>query len=257
MAALVFLAAITTQWTAFQLSVVAEQKFGGDATALTRFFGTFNFALGSVSFVLQLLLVGPALRQFGLGITILVLPIALGTGSSLVLLLPAFWAVLLTNALDQGLRFSLDKATYELLYLPLTPPLRAQIKTAIDIVVSRFADAAGAVLLGIATQGFLVPGGLGLGIRGTAALNLGFIGAWLLVAVRLRGAVRPDDSIKHSSPSHRQRAPGGRVARPQRGRYPCRKTDVPRRQGRQLCARSARGAAARRARTAAAHAADA
>jgi len=187
MAALVFLAAITTQWTAFQLSVVAEQKFGGDATALTRFFGTFNFALGSVSFVLQLLLVGPALRQFGLGVTILVLPIALGTGSSLVLLLHTFWAVLLTNALDQGLRFSLDKATYELLYLPLALPLRAQVKTAIDVVISRFADSAGAVLLGIATKGFLVPGGLGLGIRGTAALNLAFIGAWVLVAVRLRG----------------------------------------------------------------------
>ena len=59
----------------------------------------------------------------------------------------------LTNALDQGLRFSLDKATYELLYLPLAPAQRAQVKTAIDIVISRVADAAGAVLLGVATEG--------------------------------------------------------------------------------------------------------
>ena len=46
MAALVFLVAIATQWTAFQLSLVADERFGGDADALTRFFGTFNFTLG-------------------------------------------------------------------------------------------------------------------------------------------------------------------------------------------------------------------
>jgi len=187
MAALVFLAAVTTQWTAFQLSLSADQRFGGNADALTRFFGTFNFSLGAVSFVLQLLLVGPALRRFGLAVTILVLPLALGTGSLFILLLPTFWSVLTTNALDQGLRFSLDKATYELLYLPLTPTQRVQVKNAIDIVVSRVADSVGAVVLGIATNGFLMVGGFGLGLRGTAAVNLGFIVAWMLVAARLRG----------------------------------------------------------------------
>lgn len=185
-AALVFLAAVTTQWTAFQLNVVADQRFAGDGDKLTAFFGTFNFALGAISFVLQLLLVGPALRRFGLAITILVLPVALGTGSTLILLAPGFWTVMLTNGLDQGFRFSLDKATYELLYLPLAPAQRAQIKAAIDIVVSRVADAAGAVVLGVATNGFLMLGGWGLGLRGTAAVNLGFIGAWLIVASRLR-----------------------------------------------------------------------
>jgi ATP:ADP antiporter, AAA family len=43
------------------------------------------------------------------------------------------------------------------------------------------------VLLGIATDGFLMIGGFGLGLRGTAAVNLGFIGVWALVAARLRG----------------------------------------------------------------------
>lgn len=186
MAALVFLVAITTQWTAFQLSLVADRRFSGDADALTAFFGTFNFALGAVSFLLQLLVGGPALRRFGVAATILLLPISLGAGSALILLVPAFWPVLLTNGLDQGLRFSLDKATYELLYLPLPPARRAPVKNAIDIVVSRVADAAGAVLLGVATRGFFMLGGLGLGLRGTAAINLGVIAAWSAVAWRLR-----------------------------------------------------------------------
>ena len=186
MAALVFLVAISTQWTAFQLSLVAAARFGGDADDLTRFFGTFNFCMGAVTFVLQLLLAGPALRRFGVGITILLLPLSLGLGSTLILLMPAFWPVLLTNASDQGFRFSIDKATYELLYLPFAPARRAPIKNAIDIVVSRFGDAVGAVLLGTATQGFFMLRGMGLGLRGTAAINLAMIGAWLAVAWRLR-----------------------------------------------------------------------
>jgi ATP:ADP antiporter, AAA family len=186
MAALVFLVAIATQWTAFQLSLVADRRFGGDADALTVFFGTFNFALGAIGFLLQLLFAGPALRRFGVAVTILVLPASLGVGSLLILLVPGVWTVLLTNGLDQGIRFSLDKATYELLYLPLPPGLRAPIKNTIDIVVSRVADAVGAVLLGIATQGFFGVGGAGAGLRGTAAINLGFIGLWCAVAWRLR-----------------------------------------------------------------------
>jgi len=186
MAALVFLVAIVTQWTAFQLSLVADVRFAGDADALTRFFGTFNFTLGAVSFALQLLVTGPALRRFGMAVTVLVLPMSLGFGTALIWLLPGLSSVLLTNALDQGFRFSVDKASYELLYLPIPPAQRVVVKNAIDIIFNRVADACGALLLGLATQGFAGIPGLGLGLRGTAAVNLAFIGVWGVVAWRLR-----------------------------------------------------------------------
>ena len=114
----------------------------------------------------------------------------------------------------RALRFSLDKATYELLYLPLPPALRAPIKNTIDIVVSRFADAAGAVLLGVATQGFFGLGGLGAGLRGTAAINLGFIGVWCAVAWRLR--VEYVRTIRQTIRRHRidtERMPPGALDR--------------------------------------------
>ena len=186
MAAMVFLVAIVTQWTAFQLSLVANAHFAGDADALTRFFGTFNFALGTVSFVLQLLVTGPALRRFGIAMTVLVLPLSLGLGSALILLAPGLVTVLLTNAFDQGFRFSVDKASYELLYLPIPPAQRVAVKNAIDIVVNRIADGCGAFLLGVATQGFAMIPGLGLGLRGTAAVNVALVAAWTVVAWRLR-----------------------------------------------------------------------
>ncbi len=187
MAALVFLVAVSTQWTAFQLSLVADQRFAGDADALTRFFGTFNLTLGATSFALQLLVTGPALRRFGLAVTVLILPISLGFGTSIIWLIPGIWSVLLTNAFDQGFRFSVDKASYELLYLPIAPEQRVPVKNAIDIVGNRVADGCGALLLGLATQGFFswIPG-LGLGLRGTAAINMVFIAMWTAVAWRLR-----------------------------------------------------------------------
>ncbi len=60
------------------------RDIGGDADALTRFFGTFNFLLGSVSFVVQLFVTSRALRTFGLAVTILTLPLALGFGTALI-----------------------------------------------------------------------------------------------------------------------------------------------------------------------------
>jgi AAA family ATP:ADP antiporter len=184
--ALVFLITIATQWTDFQLRLIADREYGGDEDALTQFFGTFNFTFAAVSFAVQLFVTASALRRFGVAVTILVLPLSLGLGSGLILLAPVFWTVLLTNACDQSLRFSVDKPTYELLYLPIGPTQRVQLKNAIDIVVTGFANAVGAVLLGVATGGFLMLPGLGLDLRGTAAINLLCIGAWAVVASRLR-----------------------------------------------------------------------
>jgi ATP:ADP antiporter, AAA family len=197
----VFLVAIATLWVGFQFSLAADALHPGDANRLTEFFGRFNFALGIVAFAVQLLLTGPTLRRFGVGFTIVLLPVALGFGSALIVLFPVLWAVLLTTGFDQSIRFSLDKATYELLYLPLSPAVRARVKVTIDTIVSRLGDGVGGVLLGLATQGFLGLPGFGLGLRGLAALNLVVIGAWFLVAVALRrGYV---NTIRESILQHR------------------------------------------------------
>ena len=187
-AALVVLVTIATQWTGFQLSLAAARRFGNDPDALTEFFGTFNLALGAFSFLAQILVTGRLLRSFGLGLTILALPVSLGFGSALIFLIPAFWSVLFTNACDQGLRFSVDKASHELLYLPIAPAERVRVKNAIEIVLSGVADAAGAVCLGLVTERFFMIRGLGLDLRGISAINLCIIGVWIAVAWRVRTA---------------------------------------------------------------------
>src|SRR5687767_12144934 len=153
LAGLVFAVAIATQWSSLQLGVVAQLHFQGRSSDITQFYGTFSFITGVFSFLVQILVTARVLRTWGVSAAILALPLALGFGNGLIFLFPAFWSVLLTNGFDQGLRFSVDKATYELLYLPIAPGRRAPIKNAIDIVVNRLADGVGAVLLGLATKG--------------------------------------------------------------------------------------------------------
>jgi AAA family ATP:ADP antiporter len=190
LAAMVFLVAVATQWTQFQFSLAAEIRHGADQDRLTRFFGSFNFWLGAVAFLIQLFLTGPALRRFGVAFTILILPLSLGFGSLLTLAFPALFAVMLTNAFDQSLRFSIDKATFELLYLPLPSNVKTSVKGVIDLLVNRLGDGVGGLLLGLATQGFsfyvfTLPGA-GLGLRGLAAVTTVFIAMWLGVALALR-----------------------------------------------------------------------
>ena len=185
LAALVFGVAIATQWSSLQLGVVSKHHFGS-SQEITEFYGTFSFVTGVLSFLVQLFITGRVLRNWGMSAGILALPLALATGNFLIFLAPGFWSVLVTNGFDQGLRFSVDKATYELLYLPIAPGRRVLIKNAIDIVGNRIADAVGAVLLGLATNGFLFLPGLHLGLRGTAAINLVTVGIWTSLAWSLR-----------------------------------------------------------------------
>ena len=198
--ALVFMVAIVTQWANFQLSVVAARRFAGDIDKMTEFFGTFNFIVGVTGFLLQLFITAPLLRRFGLPAVVLLLPFLLSFGSALTLAFPIFWAVLFTNASDQSLRFSVDKAAYELLYLPIPSAHRQSVKNALDIVGNRIADAVGGVLLGLATGGFILPG-LGFDLRGTATVMFVLTIAWLGVAWRIRRAYV--DTIGESIHKHR------------------------------------------------------
>jgi AAA family ATP:ADP antiporter len=192
LALLVALVAIVTQWTQFQFQYSVDRlaSVAGDADRMTRFFGDFNAVMGGVALLLQVVATGPALRRFGIAVTILVLPLSLGAGVGLVAITGALWAVLAASALDQGLRFSIDKATFELLYLPIASGVKSDVKATIDLVVNRLADGAGGILLGLATTGFTLAAvpvpGLGLGLRGVAAINLLFIAAWAAVALAVR-----------------------------------------------------------------------
>ena len=54
----------------------------------------------------------------------------------------ALWAPALARVLDQSLRYTVDKTTREILFLPLPADLKLKAKPFVDVTVDRFAKAA-------------------------------------------------------------------------------------------------------------------
>jgi hypothetical protein len=96
---------------------------------------------------------------------------------------------------DQVLRYSVDRSTVELLYLPVPARSRSQAKAFIDTVVWRTGDAAGAliVLAGVSLAHVTVPE--------LSIVALVVIGAWILAAFTARRTYV--DALRASIHEHR------------------------------------------------------
>ena len=184
---LVFAVAIATQWTSFQLSVVAKRPFSGDSTDLTQFYGTFNFlARRRSAFWCSCSSPGACCALGRLGHDS-ALPLALGDRQRPDLPGPGVLAACSSpTAFDQGLRFSVDKATYELLYLPIAPGDRGRSRTP-STSSSTASPMASARCCWGCDAGVPDAARAAARLRGTAAVNLVTVGSgW-----RWRGGCAP------------------------------------------------------------------
>ncbi|MGH9218413.1 MAG: Npt1/Npt2 family nucleotide transporter [Vicinamibacterales bacterium] len=145
-AALVIISAVTTTVAGWQFKAIAKASVP-DTDDLAMFFGTFNMIAGLMSLLLQLLLTGRVLRTLGVGPALFIVPTAMLLGSTGVLVLGSIVAAAALKASDQVLRYSIDKATVELLYLPVPSAHTFRVKSFIDTVVYRAGDATGGLLI--------------------------------------------------------------------------------------------------------------
>jgi AAA family ATP:ADP antiporter len=179
--ALIAIGCATTTIIAAQFRIIATNFYHGDKVALAVFFGRFNGYLGLGTFVLQMLLTGRLLRWFGVRITLFVLPVFFLVGSFGVLLAPILLTVCILKGSHNLFRFSLDKSSTELLYLPVAPPnIKNRIKSFIDGFVWRGAEGvAGLALLLFDYRFHQSPGWMSL-------VAIAFILVWLVTARGVR-----------------------------------------------------------------------
>jgi AAA family ATP:ADP antiporter len=151
-AALVCISSFATTLTGWQFKALARQfSVGKDALAI--YFGDFYFYAGLLALLFQLLLTTRLLRRFGIGSMLFALPIVVLAGSAGLLVLGTVGAALFLRSSDQVLRYSIDRSTVELLYLPLPNRVKLRAKWWIDTAVSRLGDGlAGVVVLIFAAQ---------------------------------------------------------------------------------------------------------
>jgi AAA family ATP:ADP antiporter len=151
-AAVICISSFATTLTGWQFKALAKQ-FSVSTDALAIFFGDFYFYAGLLALLFQLLLTTRLLRRFGIGSMLFVLPVMVLAGSVGLLVWGTVAAALFLKGGDQVLRYSIDRSTIELLYLPLPNQVKLQAKWFIDTVVWRLGDGlAGIVILIFAAQ---------------------------------------------------------------------------------------------------------
>jgi AAA family ATP:ADP antiporter len=150
-----------------------------DSAALTVFLGRFYGRMSLVALAVQLLLATPLIRRLGAGGVILVLPVVLGAGAAGVIAAPGLLAGMLLRGGDLGLKYSLDRTSRELLYLPVPLALKKRTKVFIDVFVDRWARGLAGLLLLAATAA-------GLQVRGVAVLLAALLLVWFVMALRMR-----------------------------------------------------------------------
>ena len=91
--------------------------------------------------------------RHGLRVALLFLPLALLGGTAALVAFPAMlWPGILLKGSEGILRSSIDKSTMEMLYIPLPQSLKVQVKAVIDMLIQRFSDGVGGVMLLVMTQ---------------------------------------------------------------------------------------------------------
>ena len=145
-ASVVWLAAFVTTIAGWQFKAIAKENIPA-TDELAMFFGTFNVVAGLAALVLQVLFTGRILRTAGIGVALFVVPVAMVMSSAGLAVFGSLAAVVALKGSDQVLRYSLDKATVELLYLPVPAALMFRVKSFIDTVVFRVGDALGGLAI--------------------------------------------------------------------------------------------------------------
>jgi len=190
-AAVIGLASIATTVAGWQFKAIAKASIA-DTDQLAAFFGSFNMMAGLASLVLQVVLTGRVLREAGVGVALFIVPIAMASTTAGLLVAGTLAAAAALKASDQVLRYSIDKSTVELLYLPLSAAETFRVKAFIDTVVYRFGDGIGGVLVLI--------GGAWLGLSPVQMgwITLAAVLGWLAAAAvaRRQYVANLQDSIR-------------------------------------------------------------
>ena len=150
-AAVICISSLVTTLTGWQFLALMQQ-FLVKKDTIAAFYGDFNFYAGILSLFFQLLFTTRFLRRFGIGTALFMLPVTVWLGSAGLLVFGTLSAVVALKGCDQVQRYSLDKSTTELLYLPLPTRIKLQVKWFIDTVIWRLGDGlSGLVVLIFAT----------------------------------------------------------------------------------------------------------
>ncbi|MCA1583210.1 MAG: MFS transporter [Acidobacteria bacterium] len=160
----------------------AEAKGQQNADAIAAFLAEITIYLSLAGFFIQVFITSRIHRFLGIGFALMILPVSLGGSGLLMLLNGALWTAGLARVLDTSLRYTVDKTSREILFLPLPTDLKYRAKPFIDVTVDRLAKGAGALLILVLIKDW----GLGLTWQQLSIASLSVMALWIVFALRAR-----------------------------------------------------------------------
>jgi AAA family ATP:ADP antiporter len=130
-ALLIALSSFISKIIDYQFKMTASGAYPSEAE-LVNFFGIYYASTGFFTLIMQFFVTGLLLNRFGILAGLLFLPFAVLLGSMGFVLVGTLSAVYLTKFSDQVIKFSINNTTQEILWLPLSPAYKKQIKPTID-----------------------------------------------------------------------------------------------------------------------------
>jgi len=166
----------TATLTDFATSVIFEHAYR-DEVVLTRMYGRLGWIVSATAFVTQLVLVPLLLPRKR--VALLVPPLAMLVGAVSVLAFPVVAVTMFLAASDRGLNYSVQQATKESLYVPLTDVQKYKSKAFIDMFVDRAAKALAAFAL------IAIIRSVGASVSVSLVVAIVSVVGWALAASRL------------------------------------------------------------------------
>ena len=166
-----------------QVNMAAEAfKGAGQEDAIGGYLAQIRFYTSAAAFAIQIWLTPRIHRHLGIGVALLILPTSLTATAALVIANRVLWAPAVARVMDQSFRYSVDKTTREVLFLPLPSELRQEAKPFVDVTVDRLSRAVGALMI----LGLIQPWGLALPWYRLSFVSLGLAAVWYVVAFRVQ-----------------------------------------------------------------------
>jgi AAA family ATP:ADP antiporter len=163
----------------FQFKNIVQQSYQSKDD-LTSFFGSYYAYIKIVSILFGLLVAGEVLRRFGVGVAIMIMPVALVLGSVATLFHPVLWAAIFIRACEDIFGLSINDSGTQILYIPIPTSIKSKGKTFIDTVVKRMSRGMSGLLLLLLTLGFL---GFSWSVNQVSILMLTFLAAWIFLCI--------------------------------------------------------------------------
>ena len=128
--AVVSVSAITITLIEYQFKMIAGNTLS--ESELASLFGLVYGVVGIASVFIQLFVVSRILRNYGVIIGLLILPVFLGVSSLFLTVSPVIFYALLARLSDLIFRFSIHDTTLQILWLPVSTRIKKTIKPFID-----------------------------------------------------------------------------------------------------------------------------